>query len=99
MVAIEASYVPQIHRLFRLKEAKEVSLLFPGLNLFGRLCAISYSIHLGDPVLATGFLVGIVLRAVFFFQVLIYSKPKFIASVSSSTDGRAPVLAAEVTHG
>jgi len=99
MVAIEASYVPQILRLHRLKAASEVSVLFPGLNLFGRLCAVSYALHLQDPVLAIGFGVGIVLRATFFVQVLLYREPDAEEGADVSVvDGRAPLLA-EVSHG
>lgn len=72
MVAIEGSYVPQIVRLFRLKHAEDVSVLFPSLNLFGRALAVAYSLNQGQSVFVLGFTVGIVLRAVLLFQVVYY---------------------------
>ncbi len=69
---IEASYVPQIVRLWRLKEAEDISLLFPGLNVLGRLLAFCYALHLGEGVFVVGFMVGIVLRSTLLGQVLWY---------------------------
>lgn len=98
MVAIEASYVPQILRLWRVKEASEVSVLFPALNLFGRLCAVSYALHLGDTILAVGFMVGIVLRATFFAQVVLYTpKDERLPWRQLSFRAKRP-LTAEVPH-
>lgn len=72
MLAIEASYLPQIRRLHRLKRAGEVSIYFPALNLFGRLLSFAYTLHAGESVLAMGFLAGIALRATFLTQVVHY---------------------------
>jgi len=72
MLAIEASYLPQIYRLQKKKRAEHISAFFPGLNLTGRLFALSYSFHLGQAVLGFGFLVGVLLRAVFLIQVVYY---------------------------
>lgn len=72
MTCIESSYVPQIGRLFRIKEAEEISLWFPAANLFGRLLAIGYTLSRHDMVLAAGFMVGVALRTVFLGQVLYY---------------------------
>jgi uncharacterized protein with PQ loop repeat len=72
MLAIEASYLPQIHRLWAKKRADDVSFLFPGLNLLGRIMAFSFSIHVGQTILGFGFLAGIALRATFLVQVIYY---------------------------
>jgi lipid-A-disaccharide synthase-like uncharacterized protein len=72
MVAIEGSYVPQIARLFRLKHAEDVSVLFPSLNLFGRALAVAYSLSQGQSVFVFGFTVGILLRGVLLSQVVYY---------------------------
>jgi lipid-A-disaccharide synthase-like uncharacterized protein len=72
MLAIEASYLPQIYRLQKKKRAEHISAFFPGLNLMGRLFALSYSLHLGQAVLGFGFLVGVMLRALFLVQVIYY---------------------------
>lgn len=72
IVAIEGSYVPQILRLFRLKRAEDVSLLFPTMNLVGRLLALVYSLTQGDHVLAWGFFFGMMLRATLAAQVIWY---------------------------
>ncbi len=98
MVAIEASYVPQILRLQRVKEATEVSVLFPALNLFGRLCAVAYAVHLQDTVLAVGFLVGIFLRATFFAQVVAYTPPAERRAWIPALFRSKRALAAEVPH-
>jgi uncharacterized protein with PQ loop repeat len=72
IIAIEGSYLPQIVRLFRLKRAEELSLLFPGLNLAGRLLALTYSILTNDHVFIVGFLFGSMLRLTLLVQVAWY---------------------------
>ena len=72
MLGIEASYVPQIIRLFQTKKAGDVSPFFPGMNLMGRIMAFAYSMHLGQSILGLGFFIGMTLRAVFLVQVLHY---------------------------
>ncbi len=74
MLAIEASYVPQIARLARLKRADEVSLYFPLLNLLGRLGSLAYTLHAGELVLGAGFLLGVALRGTLLAQVLYYQR-------------------------
>ena len=69
---IELSYVPQINRLFRLKQADDISLLFPALNLSGRVLALIYALGVAEDVFALGFIVGIVLRGTLMFQVIWY---------------------------
>ncbi len=69
---IEVSYVPQILRLYQMKEAEEFSLFFPSANLAGRICAITYSLAKGDAVFVGGLAVGITLRVVLLSQVIWY---------------------------
>ncbi len=73
-LAIEASYVPQIARLHRLKRADEVSYFFPSLNLLGRVLALSYSLSAHDGVFVSGFVLGITLRAILLAQVFAYRR-------------------------
>jgi lipid-A-disaccharide synthase-like uncharacterized protein len=72
IAAIEGSYLPQIARLFRLKRSEDVSVLFPSLNLFGRVLAVSYSLAQGQSVFVFGFTLGIVLRGILLSQVVYY---------------------------
>jgi len=72
MWLIEGSYVPQIVRLYRVKEFYEISLFFPLINLAGRLLVMLYSAAVGERVLALGFLAGITLRTVLLSQTLYY---------------------------
>jgi PQ loop repeat protein len=69
---IEASYLPQLWRLHKLKQAHEFSFLFPGLNILGRLFGVAYSLSKGDQVIGLFFIVGIVLRGTLLGQVLYY---------------------------
>lgn len=80
LIAIEASYVPQIVRLFRLRRADHLSLLFPGLNLLGRLAALAYALHIGDGVFSFGLVIGVALRLVLFLQVLGYRAPREVTT-------------------
>lgn len=72
IVAMEASYVPQLWRLYRVGHADEVSLLLPGLSLGGRLCAIAYAYSQGQTVFVLGFVVGVLLRGGLLLQVAYY---------------------------
>jgi uncharacterized protein with PQ loop repeat len=74
VLAIELSYVPQIVRLFRMKSAEEVSYLFPGLNLLGRLLALTYSLIVSNPVFTFGFFVGATMRLLLLLQVAWYRR-------------------------
>lgn len=72
MITLEVSYLPQILRLVRRRSADDVSIFFPALNLAGRLLALAYSIHRGDSVFVTGFVVGALLRGTLLCQVAYY---------------------------
>ena len=69
---VEGSYVPQIYRLFRRKSAESISVLFPSMNMVGRIMLSAYSIHMNTAVLALGFIAGVVVRLVFLCQVIYY---------------------------
>ena len=73
-LAIEASYIPQIARLHRLKRAEEMSYLFPALNVFGRVLALVYSAFEHDDVFVSGFVLGISLRVILLAQVFWYRR-------------------------
>jgi lipid-A-disaccharide synthase-like uncharacterized protein len=72
LFVVEGSYVPQIVRLHRLKRADDVSALFPGMNVLGRLLALAYSLAIGQPVFVVGFLVGALTRSTLLLQVVWY---------------------------
>lgn len=72
MWLMETSYLPQVVRLYRLKEAEEFSLLFPLMNLSGRLLLMFYTYSRGEYVLVWGFLGGLTLRGTLLLQVLYY---------------------------
>ena len=90
MVAIEASYLPQLWRLYRVKQAEEVSVAFPALNLVGRLLAFSFSLATHQNVFVAGFALGILLRGTLLAQVIWYRwlRAKFAARAPA---GMAPV--------
>lgn len=71
---IESSYIPQLWRLYRLKDAEDFSPWFPLMNLLGRLCAMVYAMSRGDSILAVGFLLGMGLRGALFVQVVYYKR-------------------------
>jgi len=73
-LAIEASYVPQIARLHRLKRAEEVSFFFPALNVLGRVLALVYALGQHESVFVSGFVMGIALRLVLLGQVAWYRR-------------------------
>lgn len=76
MLCIEASYVPQIVKLYRDKNAEDFSIFFPLLNGTGRVFGLIYTGFNGDIVLALGFLLGIALRLTLLFQVWYYKRVK-----------------------
>ena len=69
IVAIEASYVPQIARLWRRGQAHDVSIFFPALNVLGRTLAVTYAFLRHEPVFSAGFMFGILVRGTLLVQV------------------------------
>lgn len=74
VIAVETSYVPQILRLRKLKQAEELSFFFPVLNLLGRALALAYALLNHESVFSRGLMIGITLRAIFFAQVIYYRR-------------------------
>jgi lipid-A-disaccharide synthase-like uncharacterized protein len=72
IVAMEASYLPQIYRLARRRTADDVSVVFPAMNVLGRLLAVAYALTRGDSVFVFGFMIGIALRGTLLVQVAYY---------------------------
>lgn len=79
MISMEASYLPQIVRLYRLKRAEEVSFFFPAMSLLGRLLALLYAVFASQSLFSVGFCVGIALRATLLGQTYWYrfGRPRF----------------------
>src|SRR5258706_13719835 len=73
---VECSYLPQLYRLYQRKTADEISVLFPTMNLVGRLLLVGYSLHAGTAVLALGFMFGVLVRAVFLGEVTYYRRKR-----------------------
>jgi lipid-A-disaccharide synthase-like uncharacterized protein len=71
---MELSYMPQIYRLWRRKQADDVSVMFPTLNVIGRIMAFGYAMHQGQAVFAFGFLAGSLVRLTFMSQVIYYRR-------------------------
>jgi len=69
---VEGSYLPQLWRLYRLKEADEFSFFFPALNIAGRLCGLAVAVDAGSVLFSWFFVVGITLRAALLAQVIYY---------------------------
>jgi MtN3 and saliva related transmembrane protein len=69
---VTASTIPQLMRVFRLKSAREISLLFTILLLLGILGWLSYGICLGLTPLILWNGISVVL-----VSLLIYSKLKY----------------------
>ena len=69
---VEASYLPQLWRLYRLKEADEFSYMFPGLNVLGRLAGLALAISHHSQLFGWFFVVGITLRLALLGQVVYY---------------------------
>jgi len=76
MLMIEGSYLPQVYKLYKTKQAKDFNLLFPLLNAGGRLLAMMYTLSRGEWVLAIGFLFGLTIRFILLGQVLYYQERK-----------------------
>jgi len=94
IVAIEGSYVPQIVRLFRLKRSEELSLLFPALNLVGRLLALTYSLLAKDHVFTVGFFFGALLRLTLLLQIAWYRRA---ATMPAGPPSLVPLMPEQVS--
>jgi uncharacterized protein with PQ loop repeat len=72
--AVETCYLPQLVRLYRLKESEEISLVFPALNVLGRLTTVLCLAHLGQNIFAFWIAIGLLLRSSFLGQVIYYRR-------------------------
>ena len=70
--AVETCYVPQLARLYKLKDAEEISLIFPTLNVMGRLITVLCLAHAGQVIFAFWVTIGLLLRSSFLAQVIYY---------------------------
>jgi uncharacterized protein with PQ loop repeat len=87
MWLMELSYVPQLFRMWKIKDARGISVLFPSLNIVGRFLAMLYTWHAGELVLATGFMVGWTLRVMFLSQIVYYQQKNNKNTNAYQTDG------------
>lgn len=97
VIAVETSYVPQILRLRKLKQAEELSFFFPVLNLLGRGLALTYALLNHENVFSRGLMIGITLRAIFFAQVVYYRRcapPRHRAISALAAPAPAPAVGA-----
>ena len=62
--------IPQVWRLFKLKSAREISLPFTTMFLFGGIFWLTYGIMLSQPPLIYANVVSIVLVALMLFAKL-----------------------------
>lgn len=87
MLMIEVSYLPQILKLYRIKNADDFSIMFPLLNAGGRGLGVVYTGLNGDLVIALGFVLGILLRLTLLVQVWYYRRLKQQAAAPSFPTG------------
>ena len=71
---ITVSFVPQIVRLYRLKSAREISLLFNALLMLGSVCWMSYGVALDLFPVVLWNAMGFVLLCTMMFAKFKYSK-------------------------
>lgn len=92
IVLLDLSWFSQIVRIHRRRSADDVSVFFPLLNVLGRLLAMGYSIHTAEKVFTWGFLVGVIIRAIFLGEVVYWRflRPR----LESARRGRALALPA-----
>ena len=69
---VTCSLIPQLIRVFKLKSAREISLLFNILLLIGMLCWLAYGVLLSLPPVIIWNAAGIALVA-----TLLYAKLKY----------------------
>jgi len=71
---VTCSMIPQLIRIFKLKSAREISLLFTMLLLFGMVLWLVYGIYLSlNPVILWN-AIGIALVSLLLFAKLRYGK-------------------------
>jgi len=71
---VAASLVPQVLRVFKLKSAREISLLFNSLLLLGSIMWLGYGIYLGLLPLILWNGIGMVLVIILLYTKLRYGR-------------------------
>ncbi len=71
---IAASFIPQTWRLFKLKSAREISLLFTCLQLGGGLLFLAYGLILSLPAIVITNIVNTVLVSLVIYAKLRYGR-------------------------
>lgn len=66
------SMVPQIIRVFRLRSAREISLIFTTFLLLGMICWLAYGVYLRLTPIIVWNIVGVAL-----VSLLLYAKLKY----------------------
>ena len=69
---VTCSLIPQLIRIFKLKSAREISMLFTALLLLGLIVWLAYGISFGLPPVILWNAIGAVLVA-----TLLYAKLKY----------------------
>ena len=71
---INLAFVPQVYRLFKLKSAREISLPFTTMLIFGGLFWLSYGIVIGKASIIISNVIALLLSAMMLFAKLRYGR-------------------------
>ena len=88
-ILIAASYVPQIWKLFQLKSAKEISLLYTLFQFCGGLMWLSYGFIKNLPAVYITNIVNVALVCLIFFAKVKYGRQPPAAKAEQKIDGQA----------
>lgn len=69
-----AGYIPQVWRLFKLKSAHEISLIFTVLFLLGTVCWLSYGVSLALPSVILWNAISLALACTMLYAKLKYGR-------------------------
>lgn len=73
-VLINAAFIPQVYRLFKLKSAREISLPFTSMLVAGGLFWLSYGILISSSSIVITNIVAVVLSALMLLAKILYGK-------------------------
>ena len=73
-ILINAAFVPQVYRLFKIKSAREISLAFTTMMVIGGLFWLSYGIVLAKASIIISNVVAVTLSSLMLFAKLRYGK-------------------------
>ncbi len=74
-ILVTCSFIPQLIRVFKLKSAREISLIFTCLLLLGIIFWLAYGIYFGLPPVILWNSIGAVLVATLLGTKLKYGRP------------------------